>query len=45
MGNNIDENVVFQPTVLDNEVLNPVLLGAGQNVTNSVEVPEENPDI
>ena len=45
MGNNIDEKVVFQPTVLDNEVLNPVLLGAGQTVKSSVEVQEEDPDL
>lgn len=45
MGNNIDENVVFQPTVLDNEVLNPVLLGPDQTVKYSVEEPEEKPDI
>ena len=41
MGNINDENVVFQPAVFDNEVLNPVLLEAGQNVTSSKEVPVE----
>lgn len=45
MGNNNDENIVFQPAVLDNEVLNPVLLDAGQNVTESVEKIEGNPDL
>ena len=45
MGNINDENVVFQPAVFDNEVLNPVLLEAGQHVTSSKETPEEDPNL